>query len=378
MRRVTPNLKVSILLVLGIGLIGQVLAGCVSSDEKLKDGPSSRAERERLASFHFNLARQFWERNRKNLALRYLDLSVRQDPTAVKSRLAILDIYLETGDAAGALDYLEQCPDTYREQPAFLKRRALALELQGEGEKAGIMLGRVAQLDGSGTNLQTAAADNLLLQGRTQEALSVLETAWRRHPEDADLLRSLTSLYEIMGRYLDAAEGHLSLARISPGEPEHLRNGARAFARAERIDLGLERIAELRRTSPLFFNGKAAAALGLLHFWKGDFEKALPFFEDAFAVPGFLPVAEELMAAAEIHLRAQRYLTAADLLSKTLEHHPENALARAALSLAYLRAGLEGPSRQALAQATDSQGHEALFEALKKQLEMHGHEDQSY
>ncbi len=59
------------------------ITGCVST-EPVKDSAEEvpLETRQHLASYNYNLAQKFWERDRADLTMRYLKMAVRQRQTA--------------------------------------------------------------------------------------------------------------------------------------------------------------------------------------------------------------------------------------------------------------------------------------------------------
>ena len=56
------------------------LTGCVTEEPERRI--FSKEESEEVAAFNFKLAERFWERDRKDLAFRYLEMAARQEPEA--------------------------------------------------------------------------------------------------------------------------------------------------------------------------------------------------------------------------------------------------------------------------------------------------------
>jgi tetratricopeptide (TPR) repeat protein len=360
------------LLVLGL------LFGCAGQAPRPGETPAALAQKRQLAAYHYGLAQEFWERDRQDLAMRYLEMAVRQDPLSDKPRLKILDIYLVSGEGDAALNYLKTCPKAMLMKPAFLKRRALALELEGRADEAGPIWEEAVQEADQDPGLLLAKVENDLLQGRKKEALVKLQEGHEIYPDNTALLLSLSALCRAFSLHREEGDFLIKLARLEPENPEHLRKAARAFIRAGCIDDGIAGISWCAAETGFYLDGAANASLGYLHYRRGDFAMARECFERAFVHHGLVPDHDELLAFAEIQMREAHYTKAADLLLEALKMKPDHALTRAALCWAYHCSGKEGLSREVIAQAPEGTTRERILEAVKNRLERDGNEDPSF
>ncbi|MBK9384518.1 MAG: tetratricopeptide repeat protein [Planctomycetes bacterium] len=124
-------------------------------------------------------------------------------------------------------------PQVHRALAAAYGRR-----LDFAGELAAL---RAAQaLQPSSPELLEQLQDRLILAGRSEEALQLLEEAVQRQPKRIDLRLRRASLLERFGRNADAAEIYTALARENPSDPDyprwagnaHMAAGAKAEALA--------------------------------------------------------------------------------------------------------------------------------------------------
>lgn len=348
--------------------------GCVSTYPDEPD-PLSLEDAARLASFNYGLAAKFWERDQKDLALRYLHKATRMDPESTAPRLKIMDLHLIENDPEGALSCWEECPEEMKTIPAFLKRRALALEMLGRGDEASRLLDRAAADASADPQCIEASADNLVLRGKVEQAVALMKDSFPEHSDEVSMLSALGELYHILGRDREEGETRMKLARLVEGDAWNLRWAARAYARAGCVDEGLDRIMKLNRTALGIPEDAWNAARGYLHYSKGEFECAASCFERAFASEGLSPDLDESLAWAEILMRREQHGKAAEILEDRLTDDPENALVRAALAWAYLRAGSTERSREVVAGASGLEDERGLLQALRRRLEEAGNEN---
>jgi len=349
--------------------------GCVTTRESGEESPPDAKEVERVAAFNCHLAERFWEKNRPDLSIRYLENAVRLEPDTPAPRLMILDLHLARGESEAVLQYLDACPEDLQKNPAFLKRRALACELINNGDEAGRLLDEAQAWKLQDRGLISAAAENLLIQGKVPEALELLQDASARYPEQASFLESLIELYETLGRYQEEGENCLHLYFLTEDGGACVRRAARAFARAGCIDEGLEKIARLGRRSGSADKGVIKSSMGYLCYLKGDLERAAFLLEQAFTCEGYEPNHDELLALAEIRMRNSEYRDAAGLLEEHLNRYPDHVLTRAALAWAYHRSGSLELARNVLDGSMDFMGDEGILQTVKERMkrEEHGH-----
>lgn len=348
--------------------------GCVSTYPDEPD-PLSLEDAARLASFNYGLAAKFWEREQKDLALRYLHKAARMDPESAAPRLKIMDLHLIENDPEGALSCWEECPEEMKTTPAFLKRRALAFEMLGRGDEASRLLDQAAADASADPQCIEASADNLVLRGKVEQALELMKDSSRDYPDEISMLSALGELYHAVGRFREEGEIRMKLARLVEGDAWNLRWAARAYARAGWADEGLDRIMKLDRSALGISQDTWNAARGYLHYIRGEYECAASCFERAFASEGLSPDLDESLAWAETLMRREEHGRAAEILEERLTDDPENMLVRAALAWAYLRSGSADRSKEVVAGASGIEDERGLLQALRRRLEEAGHEN---
>lgn len=354
------------------------VAGCVTSEPIKQDAEEVPVDtRQHLASYNYNLAQKFWERDRADLAMRYLKMAVRQNPDSAAPRLKILDLLLLCNDADEALNYLEECPEAYRNDAEFLKRRALALDLKAQGNKAEEVLHRLTEGTRGDVPLYTVAVENLLLQGKTDEAFALLKKAHEMYPREPSFLLSLADLCLATDRFDEEVEYRMTLAAMRPDKEPYLREAARAFIRAGRIEEGLQRIAWLDKGTEDQPAPAVSAVTGYLLFCNKEYASALERLKAAFENKQYKPDRDELLALAEIHMRDESFPEALDVLEQALEESPEHELTRAALAWAYYCAGSRDHSKRVIMQAPHPIEASGLLGAMKKRLESEEGSDDS-
>jgi tetratricopeptide (TPR) repeat protein len=313
--------------------------------------------------------------DRVDLALRYLEMATRNDPGARAPRLRILDLYLVNGEPESALAYLEECPDAMCETPEFLERFALALEMRGRHEEAGLILDQALTASNQRVGLMATAADNRLLQGKIQDALLLMESASLRAPEKVPLLTALGDLCHTAGRYMEEADYRMKLATLDGGDPSHIRRAAQAYIMAGQIGEGIVRMRDAMPNMSHSVSGAVKAAMGFLHYRKGDWNQAEKCFQSAMDCPDFTPSREEILALAEIHMRKKAYERAAVLLEDQLHRDPGHGLTRAALAWALYCAGSPERGLEVMGATMEKDSNDELIETLRMKLEGKGHED---
>lgn len=368
--------KVRSLLLAGLGLWLVLGSGC-ASPEKDRIDPGQKEEQRHLAAYNYNLAERFWERNRLDLALRYLDLAVRRDPAASKARLKILDLYLVNGSPEAAIRYLEDCPPELAESAPFFNRRVLAFEMAGRKEEVTELLREAAECGPLDPELTVALAENRFLEGDRASAFALLEGELARKPGTALYLEQLAAFSEAIGRYDDQARYALELASLTWGEKQamHLREAAKAYAWAGRAAEGIEAICTLRGHPCPPPEGVRQACVGMLQYEMGAYPDAVSSFERAFALKSFEPTDEELMVFSELRLREGHPGQAAELLKKELENDPSRTVVRAALAWAYYCNGDLDRCRRAIDEAPEPIPEESLLAEVKQRLEKDGYEN---
>lgn len=372
-RRDCPKGVILPALLLNAMLIAVLLPGCVSTNPEEPES-SVTNNQARMASFNYGLAAQFWERDHKDLAMRYLQKAVRHYPEGTASRLKILDLYLIEHNPEGVLAYLEECPGEMRITPPFLKRRALALDMMGKGDEAGRLLEKAEAKVTDDPQCLEVSTDNLVLRGKAEQAVGRLKERRVGHPDETGVLETLAELSRALGKFNDEAQFRLELARRTDGGGDSLRKAASAFARAGRGKEGLERLLVLGPEIHRDQQCDMDAALGYLHYAAGEYKSAVFCFEKAFSSVGITPDLEESLAWAEALMRRGLHEKAAGILKEQLNKDPEHNLVRAALAWAYIRSGSEEMSRKIMAEAPEYGEEGDLLQAVRKRLE-EGHEN---
>jgi serine/threonine-protein kinase len=109
---------------------------------------------------------------------------------------------------------------------------AYSLDQAGDKAQAAAVYRQVLEKAPSAVISRTLLADNLLDQGRKDEALSVLQEGLRATPEVPLLQRQIGSVLERSGRPKDAAAAYRAYAELSPNAPD----AGELLARAARLD----------------------------------------------------------------------------------------------------------------------------------------------
>jgi len=338
-------------------------------------GDSSEKDKARLAAFNYNLATKFWEQNRPDLAFRYLDIAVRHDPENRSLRTAMLDLYLVTNDAEGALRYLESCPEEIRGETEFIKRKALAYEICGQHEEAGRLLSQAAIGEPEDLQCILIAAKNRLLRGMDGESFNILENRLAERPDDYVLLEALSDLCQISGRYDNEAIYRMKLVKQQLSRSKLLRDATEAYIRAGRIEAGLTEIKKLKESVSAFHPGLADACIGYLNYRNNAISDAYNFFKSAFSQSGFKPEKNDVLAFAELQMRKNDYSGAITVLRTYLNKNPAHNLTRAALAWAYISSNSPEMALKVVNEAPVSEDETGLLTAVTNRLEEGDHEN---
>jgi Flp pilus assembly protein TadD len=144
-------------------------------------------------------------------------------------------IYYNRGDFAKAAPLLESVAARTHD-PVVLQQLAYAAEKTGDRERAISTYREVLTAQPRADVARGLLAENLLAQGRSNEALSVLQDGIQRAPDAPLLQRGLGSVLERSGRPAEAAAAYREYARLAPSAPD----AAEVSARAARLEASLK------------------------------------------------------------------------------------------------------------------------------------------
>jgi tetratricopeptide (TPR) repeat protein len=151
--------------------------------------------------------------------------------------------------------------------------------------------------------------------GDTARAVSVLETATGRVPDDRGLRFELGAAYDRDGRFTDAERVFRDLITQDPGHAEALNYLGYLFAdRGERLDEAVSlitRALDVERENPSYLD-----SLGWAHFKRGDLSRAQgPLERAAAALPKTSVIQDHL---GDLYFQMKRYRDAAVAFDRAL------------------------------------------------------------
>jgi arylsulfatase A-like enzyme/Flp pilus assembly protein TadD len=296
------------------------------------------------------------------------------------------DVSPEARERLRALGYVGMAPQAAGSPATALpdpKDKVRVLERY----RAAIALVRLGKVDEALSNLQAIVSDNPMMAdvwseigglalraGRPRDALVAYKRLVEAAPHDPAALISVADTLLMLGRLEDAraqaalaaetagagdarwrAQAHRALAMIALAR--HDARDARAEAqRAREIDPGLP--------MPQYVDG-------LIRYNNGQFDAAVPFFEEALRVSGANPiqVPELRYYLGDALARLERYSDAEPVLGEEIRLFPHDLRARAALAMLYRATGRPGASDRAVGEilrvAPTAEG-QALAEKLRR------------
>jgi len=198
------------------------------------------------------------------------------------ARLLLVHIAESEGNLDEALAQLDRVEDPALEFQVALQRASL-LGRQGRIAQARATLEGIApRNERERVLVALRLASVYLAAGRTDDAVGVLEEAWRQDPDSTQIQYDLAMLYERQGR-MDAFEERLK--RILEVEPDHANaNNALGYTLADqnrRLDEAqtlLERAERLEPDNPYILD-----SVGWYHYRRGNLDQALMYLRRAYA-----------------------------------------------------------------------------------------------
>jgi tetratricopeptide (TPR) repeat protein len=301
--------------------------------------------------------------------------SLELDPLFTRARVILSEILGQQGRHSESVEILSAAPEAASRDPELQKR--LALELHRTGDFAGALaaIDRVLDEEPSDYAAMYLKAVILSLQGETEAATQLAKRLVALHPDSLDVVVLLAELLERQGSWREAdtelyrIEKQLRLARESEAADRVLSQRVVVLSRAgawqavaealeehlpELEDTGqidliflyaeaqaqLEEagkaLAILSRFEPESPAGRAAIAKQAEILYRQDEEsEAARRIEELLATETF----DDLVRAAEVYQRLERYDEAIPILERALTLEPESIQAMFWLGASYERSG---------------------------------------
>jgi len=134
----------------------------------------------------------------------------------------------------------------------------------------------VAAMAGCDSTTQLSPGDALLAQGRTAEALRLLQAEAAQAPGDTRILISLATAQVRLKRFDDAEATMLRAVAVAPRSPKVRQNLALVYLWRKDLDKALDtfhQVLELQDTYP-----ETNYYIGLIHEMRGDDETAVEYY----------------------------------------------------------------------------------------------------
>jgi|GEM_PF-2442956 len=350
--------------------VTMMLQGCTT----LRPGGESdtiKATGKALSGFHYTTAEKFWKQGNANLAIKYLQKAIENDPLQIEPRLGLIDIYMARCLPDEALITIRNCPEEMQEDPQLRERLVFALELQGDSEGAAAASDEAVAEGMNRTRLLVTRAEANLMLKDFSGARELYEEAIRVDPADWEALRALSKIYSLTGLHAEAGELLLRLIVLRPEEPQIAMESGLAFEEAGLIDDGIRRLYLHLFTADGHQRGDVGRALGYLYFQRELWPECLHAYTLAREVDEGLLDVHDRMRLAEALLRTGEILNAATELQSLLDRDPDNHVVRAALALAYWKSGQRTRAEELVAntprvQAAGEPGEELLRAVIKR------------
>jgi tetratricopeptide (TPR) repeat protein len=126
------------------------------------------------------------------------------DPGSLEARLTLVDLFSQRGDHQAALAVLRGAPEEVRGEPRL--RRKVAWELYQTGDLDGALsaaeavLGSAAATSPDGDSMRLLKGLILSAQGKTEEAITLLDKIRESDPENLPLAITVAHLFQRVGR----------------------------------------------------------------------------------------------------------------------------------------------------------------------------------
>ncbi len=221
-------------------------------------------------------AAEVYERlNQEALALRYLELLVRRDPTHPLYLRRKAQLLLRTGRREEALKTLQQVVAGAPADPHPYFEAAEVLRLQGAYADAIDYLRRGLHLDPKNRHGQLALAEILLHAGQYPEVVTIIDPLLKDDPNDLAAWRSRADAYRALGRPQEVLYSLQAILLLEPDNGPALLETYRLRHEANERKEAYEALTRLVRSNA------AEAQDATLHLERGDLASALGLPEEA-------------------------------------------------------------------------------------------------
>lgn len=308
-------------------------------------------------------------------AIEVLSEALELDPLFTRARIVLSELLGEQGRHAEAVEVLLATPEVVAGDPELQKR--LALELHRAGDFAGALaaVDRVLEVEASDYAALYLKTVILTLQGENDEAILLAKRLVALHPDSLDVVVLLAQLLERQGRWQDAdielrrIEQQLRIARETQTADQALSQRVVILSRAgawqdvvEALEPQLPELEDSGQIDLIFLYADAQSRLGeqgkalaiLSRFESGspaerlaiakqaeilyrleDQDRAEERISELLATDTY----EDMVRAAEVYQRLERYEEAIPILERALRLEPDSTQAMFWLGASYERTG---------------------------------------
>lgn len=307
------------------------------------------------------------------------------DPLFTRARIVLSEILGQQGKHPQAIEILLEAPEAASNDPEFQKHLALELHRAGDLDGALQAIDRVLDDEPSDYAALYLKTVILSLQGENAEATQLARRLVALHPDSIDVVVLLAKLLERQGMWQEAdrelhrIEKQLRLARERRSADQALAQRVIVLTRAgaweqvvEAIEPHLPELEDTNQIDLIFLYAEAQAhlnekgrALAILSrfeigspagrsaiakqaeilFRLEDEDRAEQRIADLLATDSF----DDMVRAAEVYQRLERYNEAIPILEKALDLEPESTQAMFWLGASYERSG-RGPEAEMVLQ----------------------------
>lgn len=310
-------------------------------------------------------------------AVAILGEALELDPLFTRARIVLSEMLGEQGNHQAAVDVLSAAPELAAQDPELQRRLALELHRTGDFEGALQAIDRVLAAepgDYASLYLKTVI---LTVEGDNEEATRLAKRLMALHPDNLDVVVLLAELLERQGRWQEAddelrrMEQQLRVARENQAAGQALVQRVVILSRAgawqqvvEALEPHLPELEDAGQIDLIFLyvdaqvhlgeRGKALAILGRLQtdspagrsaiakqaeilFRFEDDAQARQQIDALLATDSF----EDMVRAAEVYQRLERYDEAIPILERALQLEPDSTQIMFWLGASYERTGRE-------------------------------------
>lgn len=301
--------------------------------------------------------------------------SLELDPLFTRARIILSEILGQQGRHAESVEVLASAPEATDRDPELQKRLALELHRVGDFPGALAAIDRVLEEEPSDYAAMYLKAVILSMQGETEAAVQLARRLVALHPDSLDVVVLLGELLERQGLWQEAdaellrIEKQLRIARESEAANRVLAQRAIVLSRAgawkevaEALEEHLPELEDSGQIDLVFLyaeaqarleeSGKALAILSRFEsdspagraaiakqaeilYRQDDESAAAQRIQDLLATDDF----DDLVRAAEVYQRLERYDEAIPILERALVLEPESTQAMFWLGASYERSG---------------------------------------